>query len=99
MAIGEATVVATVTIHLDDALVRRIEESARREHKSVGEWIKDRVLSGSEAATKIAAMESRALANGYPPGWLALYGSLADDNTFVAPERGKTRSIEGLNGE
>lgn len=76
----------TLTVHLEDDLARHVEESARREHKSVSEWIKERLK-----ADAIVAMEARALANGYPPGWLTLFGSLANDDAFAAPERTETR--------
>jgi hypothetical protein len=89
---------ATLTIHLEEELARHIEESARREHKTVSEWIRERVKIETDHAARLAAMEARAVANGYPPGWLALYGSLADDETFVAPARGATRPLERLNG-
>jgi hypothetical protein len=86
---------ATLTIDLDDQVVRRVEESARREHKSVSEWIKERI-TGAERASTLAAMEAQAVANGYPPNWLMLFGSLADDETFVSPSRSKVRSIDSL---
>ena len=76
---------ATITIDLDDDLVRHVEESARREHKSVSDWIRERVRPEADRAAILAALEARALAGGYPPGWLALYGSLADDESFTAP--------------
>jgi hypothetical protein len=44
-------------------------------------------------------MEGRALANGYPPGWLTLFGSLADDERFAAPNRSATRPVASLNGD
>ena len=80
---------ATINIDLDDDLVRHIEEAARREHKSVSEWVTERLQLPTDRAGILAAMEARALANGYPPNWLTLYGSLADDESFVAPSRGK----------
>jgi len=82
----------TIKINLDDDLAHHIEESARREHKSVAEWLKEK----AERAGILAAMETRALANGYPPNWLTLYGSLADDESFVAPARGGKRPVTGL---
>jgi len=36
---------ATLTIQVEDDLARHVEEAARREHKSVSEWVKDRVKS------------------------------------------------------
>lgn len=87
----------TLTIHLDDEIARQVQECARREHKSVSEWFKERVRPEANRAGALAAMEARALANGYPPGWLALYGSLADNDTFAAPARGMTRPVESFN--
>ncbi len=79
---------ATITIDLDDDLARHVEEAARREHKSVSQWIKERVRPQEDRAGILATMEARALANGYPPGWLTLYASLADDDSLIAPTRG-----------
>ena len=90
---------ATLTIHLDDEVARQVEESARREHKSVSDWIKERIKSNAERGPVLAAMEARALANGYPAGWLTLYASLADDESFVGPSRSATRPVEALNGD
>ncbi len=87
---------ATITIELDDDLARHVEESARREHKSVSEWITERLGPQRNRAGILAAMEARALANGYPPGWITLYGSLADDESLVAPARSGTRSVTGF---
>jgi hypothetical protein len=84
---------ATLTIHLEDDLARYVEESARHEHKSVSEWVKDRVKPETDLAATLAALEARAIANGYPPGWLTLFGSLADDESFTAPPRGATRKL------
>jgi hypothetical protein len=89
---------ATVTIQLEGDIAQYVEESGRREHKSVSDWVKDRVKPECDRAALLAAMEARAIANGYPPGWLALFGSLADDETFDAPARSSTRPLEGLNG-
>jgi hypothetical protein len=83
----------TLIINIDDDLARHVEESARREHKSISEWIKERVTPEADRAAALAAMEACAVANGYPPGWLALFGSLADDETFAAPSRGVTHPV------
>ncbi len=85
---------ATLTINLKADLVRHVEESARREHKSISEWIEERVKPEADRAAAIAAMEACAVANGYPPGWLTLFGSLADDDTFAAPPRGTIRPLD-----
>ena len=86
---------STLTISLDDSLARRIEESARREQKSVSDWISERIRLDAE---RMAALESGAAANGYPPGWLALYGSLADDEGFTAPARTTSSPLKPLDG-
>ncbi len=91
--------VATLTIHLEDDLAREVEECARREHKSVSEWVKERVKPGADRASALAAMEATARANGYPAGWLALFGSLADDDGFAPPLRSPPRPIEKPDGE
>ena len=90
---------ATLTIQLEDDLARAVEESARREHKSVSEWVKERVKPGADRAVALAAMEATARANGYPPGWLALFGSLADEEAFAAPPRGPVRPVQKPDGE
>jgi hypothetical protein len=90
----ELTPMATITIELDDELARHVEESARREHKSVSVWLQERVKADS--AVTLAALEAVALKNGYPPGWTTLYASLADDESFVAPKRGNGRSVTSL---
>jgi hypothetical protein len=90
---------ATLTIHLEDDLARYVEEAARREHKSVSEYVGERVKPGADRAAILADMEARAVANGYPPGWLTLFGSLAGDESFVAPNRGPTRAAGPLNGD
>ena len=86
---------STLTISLDDSLARRIEESAKREQKSVSDWISERIRLDAE---RMAALESGAAANGYPPGWLALYGSLADDEGFTAPARTRSSPLQPLDG-
>ena len=85
---------ATITIDLDDDLARRVEESARREQKSVSDWLRERVKA--DVTTGLAALEAVALKNGYPPGWTTLYASLADDESFTAPKRGSIRPVTGL---
>ena len=39
----------------------------------------------------IAAMENAATANGYPAGWLKLFGSVDEADGFEAPGRGGVR--------
>ena len=90
---------ATLTINVEDDLARHIEESARREHVSVSEWIKARIKPGADPSAALAAMQARAVANGYPPEWLTLFGSLADDERFVAAARNGTRAVEPLDGD
>ena len=75
---------STLTLELDSTLVRSMEESARREHKPLAAWAGERL--------RIAAMETEAEANGYPPGWLKLFGGI-DDASFEAPMRSAARGI------
>lgn len=86
----------TLTIDLDDALARHVEESARREQKSISDWVKERVKPEADCARALAALETQAQANGYPPGWLKLYGSLAAEEGLVAPGRGSIRPVTSL---
>lgn len=87
----------TITINLDDDVARYVEESASREQKSVSDWIQERLTPEANRATRLQSLEAIALANGYPPGWLTLFGSLADDDSFAAPTREPTRSVSTLN--
>lgn len=75
---------STLTLELDTALAHDLEASARRAHKPVAAWARDRL--------RIAAMETEAEANGYPSGWLKLFGSI-DDPSFSAPARTATRPV------
>ena len=86
----------SMTIELDEDLARHVEVATQREHKSVSEWVKERVKPEADRAMVLAEMESRAVANGYPPGWLMTYGSLADDATFLAPPRSGSRPVDEL---
>jgi len=48
--IGECSRMATLTIQVEDDFARHVEEAARREHKSVSEWVKERVKSVADRA-------------------------------------------------
>lgn len=78
---------ATLTLELDSYLARSLEESARREHKPLAAWARERL--------RLAAMETEAEANGYPPGWLRLFASI-EDETFVSPSRSDARPVAAL---
>ena len=78
---------STLTLELDSTLVRSMEESARREHKPLAAWAREHL--------RIAVMETEAEANGYPTGWLKLFGSI-DDASFDSPARIATRDIESF---
>ena len=79
-----------LTIEFEDDVARRIEETARRAHKTMSEWVKDRVVADLEGAP---SLEQKAKQSEYPPGWNELYGLLADDESFAAPTRGATRPL------
>ena len=85
---------ATITIDLDDELARHVKESAQREHKSISDWVRERVET--DMITGLAALEAVARENGYPPGWTTLYASLAEDEHFTAPSRGGNRPLPDL---
>ena len=87
---------ATLTIRLNEDVARFVEETARREHKSASEWVQEHVTSEADRAKRSAAMEESASANAYSSDWLALFGSLADDESFVAPSRTASRSVNDL---
>ncbi|MBE2285846.1 MAG: hypothetical protein IAE77_20465 [Prosthecobacter sp.] len=78
---------STLTLELDSYLAHSLEESARLEHKPVAAWARERL--------RIAAMETKAEANGYPPGWLRLFASIEDD-TFAAPSRSDAKPLAAL---
>lgn len=86
----------TITIRLEDDVVRFVEESARREHKSASEWVQEHVISEADRAKRSAAWEATTSANAYSADWLALFGSLADDDSFDAPSRSASRSVNDL---
>ena len=81
---------STLTLELDSHLARSLEESARREHKPLEAWARERL--------RIAAMETEAEVNGYPTGWLKLFASI-EDETFEAPSRRDARPVAALERE
>jgi hypothetical protein len=86
----------TLNIDFDDNLARYVEESAKREHKSISDWVSERVSPEADRAAILRALEAQAIANGYPPGWITLFGTLADDESFHAPARSDTRPVTSL---
>lgn len=82
---------STLTIELDNSLARELEASAKRESKPISLWAAERL--------KLAAMESTAAVNGYPPGWLKLFGSVSDKDGFEAPNRSTTRAVGEFEGD
>lgn len=81
---------ATLTIELDNALADEIANSARREKKTPNVWAAERL--------KVAAMDEAACVNGYPPGWLKLFGAIPDSDHFEAPPRSECRDVD-LDGD
>lgn len=78
----------TLTLELDPALAAALERSAMREHKAVARWATERLA--------LATMETTATANGYPPAWLKLFGSVEDADGVESPARGGVRAVEVL---
>lgn len=85
-----------ITIQLDDDVARYVEETARRERRSISEWVAEWLRPVSQQAQRLQALEAVALANGYPAGWITLFGSLADDESSMAPERLSCRPVAVL---
>lgn len=54
-----------LTIYLDDSSLRRVKSAARRERRSVSQWVKERLV--------------RQLDHVWPDGYFELMGSLADE--------------------
>ncbi len=79
---------SVLTIELDPGLALSLESLARREQKPVALWAKERL--------KLAAMEDQAVENGYPPGWLKLFGSISDSDSFESPARRSARPVEPI---
>jgi len=82
---------ATLTLEIDNALAEVLASSAKREHKPLERWVTERL--------ELAAMEETALANGYPAGWLKLFGAISDEDGFGSPPRTPMRPVEPLNLE
>ncbi len=61
----------TITINLDDDVARRVEESARREQKSVVQWVTDRLLSEASLAQAPTSSEDDPFASVTLPTGLA----------------------------
>lgn len=89
----------TFKIQLDDNLARHVQESAKREQKTISQWVTERVRPEADRAAILAELEARGMAQGYPAGWMTLYGSLADDESFVAPKRSEARPVASLDQE
>jgi hypothetical protein len=82
---------ATLTLDLDPVVAAALEESARREHKAVQRWAAERLA--------LAAMEDATAANGYPAGWMKLFGAVDDADGFESPARGGVRPVEPMTSE
>jgi hypothetical protein len=85
---------STITLELEDEAVRLVELAARAENKPVPAWLREHIHREATRALRLAALEAEARRNGYPPGWLDLFGSLAADVAFDAPLRTPPRPVE-----
>ncbi len=86
----------TITIRLRDDIARYVEASAEREHKSVSEWVEERIAPLDTSASQQTASESHHPASGHSQAWLSLFGSLANEDSFVAPARSVSRPVSDL---
>ena len=64
---------AQVTLYLDEGTLKRVETAARREHKSLSRWVKERLES--------------ALHHAWPEGYFNLFGALKVEGTFRRPKQ------------
>ncbi len=87
---------STITVELEDEAVKLVELAAHAENKPVPAWLREHIQREAARILRLAALDAQALRIGYPPGWLDLYGSLADDLTFDAPPRTPPRPVEAL---
>ena len=90
-AVWQRNYMSTLTLELDPALAAALESSASREHKAVASWARERLM--------LAAMEDTAAANGYPAGWLKLFGSVDEADGLEVPGRGGVRVVEPFPGD
>lgn len=75
-----------------------VEEAARRECKSISEYVGERAKPNAERAAVLARMEACVLANVYSPCWPTVLGSLAVDDRFAAATRSGTRPVDWFEG-
>lgn len=64
---------ATLTIYLDEEILRKVEAAARKEGSSISGWARGHLAAAAEPRSEL------------PEGWFELMGSLQDP-TFVEPE-------------
>ena len=86
----------TITIRLRDDIARYVEASAEREHKSVSEWVEERIAPLNTSASQQTEGETHHPATRHSQEWLALFGSLANEDSFVAPARSVSRPVGDL---
>jgi hypothetical protein len=90
---------STMMLELEDEALELVERAAHAENKPVPTWLREHIQREAERALRLAALEAEASRNGYPSGWLGLYGSLADDLAFDAPPRTPPRPVEALDAD
>ena len=61
-----------LTVYIDDGFLKKIELAAKREHKSISKWVKNRLLM--------------TLSNRWPDNYFELFGSLKGIN-FQRPKQ------------
>ena len=90
---------STLIIELEDEAVNLVKRAADAENKPVPTWLREHIHREAARSLRLAALEADARRNGYPPGWLDPYGSLADDPDFDAPLRTPSRPVDSLDTE
>jgi hypothetical protein len=70
---------AQLTVYLDDGTLKKVGMAARREHRSISQWVKQRLVG--------------ALSHTWPAGYFELFGSLADESFERPPQPSLSRDV------
>ena len=65
---------AQLTVYIDGNTLKKVETAARREHKSISQWVK-------------RCLES-VLQNKWPENYFEVFGALSGDDSFKRPPQG-----------
>ncbi len=83
---------ATITIQVEDDLARRMEESARRAHQSVSEWVQERVKPATDRAAnndELVASETHLGLDDFPRFTACMQTQNSLSRDVIYDERGR----------